>query len=209
MKRYEKMYTVFSIICSVITVNLMFIIGCLIGGVVLGIGPSLLAGHEIFKRYHLYKEEIPYSVFVKAYKENFVSGNILLFPFLFIFGVLLFDTQLLSNTKQLNNYTLVTFALVVFFLFACLACIVPMYLFYKLSYSQYFIKTIQYLIRNPLPLVESLIWISICICGSSILPGIIPFFSCGLWLFGNSAIFFRMFTRNEQILKQNNHCDCD
>ncbi len=140
--------------------------------------------------------------FISSYKKNFSIGNKLALPIIVVIIFFQIDMRILDRIDLLDN--IVVLPLLSIFQLICIGticCIFPMYSFYHLKTKEYFTKGVAYLFSKIIVLLVSLLWLGFCVYGSYLLPGLIPFLSFGIWLFGNSAIFFKSFEKNEQILE--------
>lgn len=204
----EKVYEFLSIITQCIIVNFLIVVGTILGLGIFGLGPSLIAGHDVFKNYHLKQEEAPtFRTFVQSYRKNFLLGNLLLLPLSCAMGMVLLDSKIVDKLPlNLEIWGILVLVICQLFLLASMCCILPMSSFYQMRPLLYFRQTRIYLFHNTLVVVIALLWLAFCICCSTLLPGLLPLVSFGAWTFGNAAIFFRFFKKNERLLvkiKQN------
>lgn len=191
------------ILYECIVVNFLFVIGTLLGLGILGIGPSLMVGNEFFKQFHLKKEQPNRIVkrFFNLYRKNFFRGNAIALPLEIVFVFFRIDLKILEQFNIISNIPILVLLVIFQLIFSLLvSCSFPMAVYYQLKPIQSIKKSSYFLFYNSLTAVISCTWLAICITITKWIPGLFLFLSCGIWLFGNSAIYFRAFVRNENLL---------
>lgn len=200
----SKIYSFFNILYMGMIVNVLFLIGTLVGGVIFGLGPSLVAANHLSKKYYEGKWDKPMRTFIAYYKKEFKQANKMMLPFEAIVIIYYLDIYLLEvigwNQQLVVN---LIFALISLALLAYFSLMGPIYSFYDLSGKEFHRTTIQFAFRNLAPLLLGLVWLGICLAISQALPGLIPFLSTGIWIFINQGIYLQIFERNERLLEEN------
>lgn len=184
----------------------MFMLSTILGLIVFGLGPSLVAGHEFFREFVLRDVET-YRIrdYWHTYRTNFVNGNLLFLPILILMGFLYYDADFLSRiglSHQMMLFALLGLGIIQVILMAICGCIFPMYLFYRMPLKHYFFAAARYVIYKPLVTIGACILLLFVLTVARWVPGLIPLLAFGAWLFGNSAIFFKSFAKNEQLINQ-------
>ena len=199
-----KIYEILEIIYMGMIVNALFLIGTLAGGIIFGLGPSLIAANHLSKKYFEGKWDKPMRTFIYYYKKEFKRANRIMLPFQAVAIIYIADVYLLEvigwNQQLAVNLIFTTISLV---LLAYFSLIGPIYTFYDMSGKEFHRTTIQFAFRNSAPLLLGLVWLGICMAISSALPGLIPFLSIGIWIFINQGIYLQIFERNERLLEEN------
>lgn len=199
-----KIYEILEIIYMGMIVNALFLIGTLAGGIIFGLGPSLIAANHLSKKYFEGKWDKPMRTFIYYYKKEFKRANRIMLPFQAVAIIYIADVYLLEvigwNQQLAVNLIFTTISLV---LLAYFSLIGPIYTFYDMSGKEFHRTTIQFAFRNSAPLLLGLVWLGICMAISSALPGLIPFLSTGIWIFINQGIYLQIFERNERLLEEN------
>lgn len=199
-----KIYEILEIIYMGMIVNALFLIGTLAGGIIFGLGPSLIAANHLSKKYFEGKWDKPIRTFIRYYKKEFKRANRIMLPFQAVAIIYIADVYLLEvigwNQQLAVNLIFTTISLV---LLAYFSLIGPIYTFYDMSGKEFHRTTIQFAFRNSAPLLLGLVWLGICMAISSALPGLIPFLSIGIWIFINQGIYLQIFERNERLLEEN------
>ena len=199
-----KIYEILDIIYMGIIVNALFLIGTLAGGIIFGLGPSLIAANHLSKKYFEGKWDKPMRTFIYYYKKEFKRANRIMLPFQALTIIYVADVYLLEvigwNQQLAVNLIFTTISLV---LLAYFSLIGPIYTFYDMSGKEFHRTTIQFAFRNSAPLLLGLVWLGICMAISSAVPGLIPFLSIGIWIFINQGIYLQIFERNERLLEEN------
>lgn len=200
----EKYYSFFSAVLDFILVNFCMILGTLLGLIVFGIGPSLIAGHEISRKYHFYGDCGNRVVrdFFRIYKRNFIAGNRLCLPILIFFICLLGDQYIFSNSIFAHNLWLLLFMCVSQLLGLLYLCaVIPLTLYYQVTKGTVLKKTFEFLICNPLVCVLTILWWTLCLTICRCFPVFYLLIS-GLWVFGNGGLYTRAFIKNDQLINK-------
>ena len=197
----EKIYRVLSLVYSCAILNVLFIGGVLAGMGIFGFGPSLIASHQLAKDYYEGKWDRPFRKFVAIYKKEFISANRILLPLTGLIIFYLVDIFLLNQLGWMNNQVIaILFLLISFVILTHLNVTAPIYTFYHLESKRFHRTVFRYSLLNIAPSLLGIAWSILCIGVSLTIPGLIPFFSFGAWIFGIHGIYLQSFVRNEELL---------
>lgn len=197
----NRVYNLLSILYICAKLNILFLLGTLLGGIIFGLGPSLIASHELAKDYYQGKGSQTIAKFVRVYRQEFKRANSIFLPFELIIVLLLLDIRFINDLNWIQ-YSIVNnlFLSISILLMSYFTLIAPIYIFYEVDTKRYHRTLIQFAIRNLAPLLLAIIWIGFCVVVSFSLPGLIPFYSFGTWIFVNQGIYLQTFERNERLI---------
>ncbi|KPG73768.1 YesL family protein [Enterococcus sp. RIT-PI-f] len=204
----QKIYTALSglYICAVI--NILFILGTVIGLGIFGLGPSLLAAISISRMYHQHRMNKPWRYYWRSYRQNFFSGNIIMLP---LIGVLLFlrwDTQWVLSMGIVNDHViLLIFSVIQIVTLLTLCFGMTIFDFYHIRAFDALKNGYRFIFYNLAGSILTLVWIGICFYGSLMFPGVILFFSIGLFILVMTGIHLKLYEKNEEKLAEE-EMDC-
>lgn len=183
--------------------QILWIGGCLVGGVVLGLFPSTQAVYAIVKRWEeegLYQIDHLYDAFKKEYKSEFFKSNKIGWVLVPIGLFLIFDMYLAAQLENILGMALVA---IFFVLCICyilfLTCLFPM--------ISHFDMTIKELVKNTFLIsISSMGYVLINVAISSgmtvffliVLPASIPFFLVSILAVVNTKLIRKAFKRIEE-----------
>ena len=174
---WKKIYASAELIFYCLRINLCVLLGILMGGVLLGIGPGIQAGFHLAKL-DIRKQGVPVlRTYLSYYKENFWRSNRIFGPILLIFGLPTVMVQLFVVTD------LTIKGLVLYIISQCILITVVMTMF-----AMY----------QPVGSLLGLLWFGICSTVTLLLPGLLPFVSIGIWIYGTMGLYLKFFEENEQ-----------
>ncbi|RKL68123.1 hypothetical protein CR203_06435 [Salipaludibacillus neizhouensis] len=194
----ERIYRVADMITRIAYINLLMIVFTLIGFVVFGFFPAIIAGFWIFRKwFNGYSDIAITKNFWKVYKQEFFKSNLLGLIILFI-GSILFINLSIAEVIQ-NEWIRLTYypLLLISILFvATLIYLLPMYVQFKMKIGSLFKNAFLCLFVNPFVTIILLALVTLIYLLFTIIPGLIPFFGFSLFLLvmmkGSLIVFDRV-----------------
>lgn len=196
----SKIYNGLTIIYHCAILNFLFLTGCILGLGIFGIGPSLYASFNLAKRYHQHTLVQPFRSFIKIYCSQFLKANMMLLPIIIVLFFIRWNTVLFYDYLTIPILLIMSFIQLVLLLLVVYAFTLTQ--FYELSPMIALKKGFQFTFFNSLGSILTILWTAICYYGSLLFPGVILFFSVGLWLTVTMGIHLRLFEINEQQLEE-------
>jgi len=186
----------------VMTVNALWYLFTLAGGIVLGAAPATVAATELSRR-RLRGEAFPaFSSFFKSWRREFWRANAVLGPVLFAFVLLSFNLAGFAASGTLGELPGIVSAVALVITFSVAAVVAPMYAHYDLPLSAYVLTASRWMLRNLAHVVLLVLAGTVIVTVSLMLPGVIPFLSLGAWLTVNTALCIAFFTANDRRLAE-------
>lgn len=194
---WKKIYASAELIFYCLRINLCVLLGILMGGVLLGIGPGIQAGFHLAKL-DIRKQGVPVlRTYLSYYKANFWRSNRIFGPILLIFGLPTIMVQLFVVT-DLTIKGLVLYIISQCILITVVMTMFAMYEFYEIPAKRYFGFSLKFLTYQPVGSLLGLLWFGICSTVTLLLPGLLPFVSIGIWIYGTMGLYLKFFEENEQ-----------
>lgn len=196
-----KVYSFFHTVLWIACLNLLWVGFTAVGLGVLGVGPATAAAHILVRR-RIRRDaaSLPWT-FVKEYRRNFAKANTLALPVLLAGAALWLNWKYFSAGSDLPSQLMAasTFAAAIFL--AGTGChLFPMFARYELPLAQYLPMASRFALRN-LAGTAILLFVTACVVfASQSVPGLIPFFSIGAWLYLTGWLCDRFFTANDESL---------
>jgi uncharacterized membrane protein YesL len=178
--------------------NLLWLTFTVLGVGVLGAGPATAAA-QILVRKRARGEAAPLLPgFAREYIRNFVRGNALALPVMGVAAALTMNWNRFSSGSDLPSQlgAAATFVGAIF-LAGAVCYLFPMYARYELPVVQYFLMSSRFAVRHLAGTAILLFVSAAVVYASSAIPGLIPFFSVGAWLFLTGWLCDRFFTAND------------
>lgn len=194
-----RAYSFFDTLAWIAGLNLLWIAFTLMGGGVLGAGPATAAA-QILVRKRARGEAAPLvRGFSAGYARNFGRANILALPVMAVSVALALNWNYFSAGRGLFPQLMAAGIFVAAIFLAGAACYVfPMYARYELPLGQYLLTSSRFAVRHLAGTVILLFVTAAAAYASAALPGLIPFFSIGAWLFLTGWLCDRFFTANDE-----------
>ena len=193
-----RAYTFFDTLLWIACLNMLWIVFTLLGGVVLGIGPSTAAAHI------LVREKVQGSAtplmrrYAKEYFKNFAKGNALGVPVLVVAAALALNWGYFSAGWDLGSQVAsAAILLAVLFAAGTLCYLFPMFARYELTLPQYFVMSSRFAMRHLAGTVILLFVTAAAVFACRSLPGLVPFFAVGAWLYLTGWLCDRFFAAND------------
>lgn len=195
---WSKLYAGLNGLYIAAIINLLFLIGVLLGFGIFGLAPAYVSCLEVGKRYHQHRLDKPIRTFFKLYKKNMISSNQVFLVQIFFMVLLWVDSQLILDLSFFNtNVMIPILAVIQLILLTVMLTSGALLSYYQLKSWETIKKSIQFSFYNLAGIVLVLLWVGICFYGSLLLPGLIPFLSFGLCLIVISGIYLKLFENNE------------
>lgn len=202
---FYKVMKITECITDIVLINIMWFLGCALGGVILGWAPSTVAVLNIIR--NKIKKEGYYGVtksFWTTYKKEFKKSNVLgitIILFLAIASIneMNFKTQPEFIFEALTTTSVLAKAVI----WGIILYMFPLYVHYDMNLKSYFIKALGLIIKRPLVTICIALWTILVYFTIKMVPGIIVIFGVSIYLYGVMAINYQFFMRNEQRLRAN------
>lgn len=194
-----RSYSFFDTLFWIACLNLLWIASTLLGLVILGVGPATAAA-QILVRRRVRGDAAPLPrAFVAEYMRNFVPANVLALPALVVAAALALNWNYFGGVADLLSQLIAAGTVVgAIFLAAVVCYLFPMYARYDLPPGRHLMMSSRFAVRHLAGTVILLFVSAATIYASRTLPGLIPFFSIGAWLFVTGWLCDRFFTANDE-----------
>lgn len=194
-----RAYSFFDTAVWIAGLNLLWIGFTLLGCGVFGVGPSTAAA-QILVRKRTRGEAAPLvRGFAAEYARNFGKANFLAIPVMAISVALALNWNYFSAADGLIPQLMKAGIFIAAIFLAGAACYVfPMFARYELPLPQYLLMSSRFAVRHLAGTVILLFVSAAVVYASTIVPGLIPFFSIGAWLFLTGWLCDRFFTANDE-----------
>ncbi len=197
-----KAYTLFDTLVWIACLNVLWIVFTVLGGVVLGFGPSTAAA-QVLVRDKVRGGAAPLARrFAKEYARNFGKGNALGLPLAAVGAALTLNWGYFSAGWDLGSQIASAGVLMVALFGVGVACyLFPMFARYSLSVPQYFLMSSRFAMRHLAGTVILLFVTAAALFVCRSIPGLIPFFGIGAWLYVTGWLCDRFFTANDEAME--------
>lgn len=194
-----RAYSFFDTLLWIACLNLLWIAFTTLGAGVLGAGPATAAAHlAVRKRVRGDAAPLVRS-FASQYFSNFGRANLLALPVMAAAVALAMNWNYFARSAGLFSQLMAAGVLVAAILLAGAACyLFPMYARYHLPLPQYLLQASRFAFRHLAGTVILLFVSASALYASSAVPGLIPFFSIGAWLFLTGWLCDKFFTANDE-----------
>ncbi|KQQ90889.1 YesL family protein [Arthrobacter sp. Leaf137] len=194
-----RAYSFFDTLLWIACLNVLWLVFTLLGLGVAGIGPATAAA-QILVRKRARGEAAPLlRGFTAEYFRNFGRANILALPLLAVALALAMNWNFFSGGRDLISQLMAAGIFVAAIFLAGAACYVfPMYARYELPLRQYLMLSSRFAVRHLAGTVILLFVSAAVVYASTTVPGLIPFFSAGAWLYTTGWLCDRFFTANDE-----------
>lgn len=191
-----------------VILNLLWIGGTILGGVILGWAPSTVALLTIMRDKIQHTESGASTVkrFFRLYKSEFKNAN-----YIGIILTLLFAMSYI-NKKNFDLQPEFIFSVlsiisicIIIFLFGICVYVFPLYVHYNIPMKQYIPKAATFLVLRPIVTILLALWCWLMFSGIHLIPGLVPVLFFSVFAYGNMAITYQFFMRNEDRLKASSH----
>jgi uncharacterized membrane protein YesL len=174
--------------------NLLWLVGTLIGGVVLGVGPATVAAYTLARRHARGESFQSWPAFLDVYRRQFLRGTALLFP---VLGVSVFLVSDYLYVAPLRPAVLAALAAVV----VIVAYLLPMVVHYELSLKDLLPKASLFALTRPASSVLLLFAFVTVVYVTAMYPFLALAISVGGWIQLDTWLCLRFFAENEARLR--------
>jgi uncharacterized membrane protein YesL len=193
-----RAYSFFDTLLWIACLNMLWVAFTLLGAGVFGAGPATAAA-QILVRKRARGDAAPLlRGFAAAYFGNFGRANVLALPVLAAAVALTMNWNYFSGAGDLLSQLMAAGIFVAAIFLAGATCYVfPMFARYELPLGQYLLMSSRFAVRHLAGTVILLFISAAVFYASRAVPGLIPFFSIGAWLFVTGWLCDRLFTAND------------
>lgn len=194
-----RAYSFFDTLLWIACLNLLWIFFALAGAGILGAGPATAAAHIAIRK-RVRGNEAPLArSFASHYFSNFGRANAIALPVMGVAVVLAMNWNYFSRSGDVISQLVAAGIFVVAIFLAGAACyLFPMYARYELPLARYLLTSSRFAFRHLAGTVILLFISAAAFYASSTVPGLIPFFSVGAWLFVTGWLCDRFFSANDE-----------
>lgn len=194
-----RAYAFFDTLLWIACLNLLWVAFTLLGLGVLGAGPATAAAQILVRRRARGDAAPLLRGFAAEYVRNFGRANVLALPVMGVAVALAMNWNYFSGAGNLFSQFMAAGIFVVAIFLAGATCYVfPMYARYELPLAQYLLTSSRFAVRHLAGTVILLFISAAVVYASRAVPGLIPFFSIGAWLFITGWLCDRFFTANDE-----------
>jgi uncharacterized membrane protein YesL len=194
-----RAYSFFDTLLWIACLNLLWILFTVLGLGVLGAGPATAAAHILVRRRSRGEAAPLLKSFTREYLTNFARANALALPVMAVAVVLVMNWNYASLAGGLVSELMAAATFVAALFLAAVACyLFPLYARYELPLGQYVMTSSRFAVRHLAGTAILLFVSAAAVYASQTLPGLIPFFSIGAWLYVTGWLCDRFFTANDE-----------
>ena len=194
-----RAYSFFDTLVWIACLNLLWIAFTLLGLGVLGAGPATAAAQIVVRKRAGGDGGPLLRSFAAGYFRNFGQANALSLPVMAVVAALVLNWNYFSGGRGIfAQFMAVALVVAAVFLAGALCYVFPMYARYQLPLPQYLLVSSRFAVRHLAGTVILLFVSAAVVYASSVLPGLIPFFSIGAWMYLTGWLCDRFFTANDQ-----------
>ncbi|MDQ0677147.1 putative membrane protein YesL [Arthrobacter pascens] len=197
-----RAYSFFDTLLWIACLNLLWVVFTLLGLGVLGAGPATAAAQILVRRRAQGGAAPLLRTFATEYFKNFLRANALALPVMIVALALAMNWNYFAGAGDLVSQLIAAGSFVGAIFLAGVVCyLFPMYARYELPVGQYLMMCSRFAVRHLAGTVILLFISAAAVYASRALPGLIPFFSIGVWLFVTGWLCDRFFTANDESLE--------
>jgi uncharacterized membrane protein YesL len=194
-----RAYSFFDTLLWIACLNLLWIAFTLLGLGVLGAGPATAAAQILVRRRARGEAAPLLRSFTAEYFKNFLRANALALPVMVVAGALAMNWNYFAGAGGLLPELISAATFVGAIFLAGVVCyLFPMYARYELPLGQYLMMCSRFAVRHLAGTVILLFISAAALYASRALPGLVPFFSVGAWLFLTGWLCDRFFEANDE-----------
>ncbi len=180
-------------------INLLWILFTLMGLVIFGIVPATIAIFAITRKWiRGEKDTLILSTFLKAYKHDFLKGNIICLAFIIICIIIYCDWLFITNLNGISyEIAMIVLVMIGIIVISTLLYFFPVYVHFDIKFTQYFKYAFLMVVSYPLITFLLLIGVFAVYNLMYFIPGLIPFFGFSILAIVINWIVNQGFLRNE------------
>ena len=197
-----RVHAAFDWIWWIATINLLWCVFTLAGGIVLGAAPASVAAAELTRRRLRGDGFAATRSFAATWRREFWRANAALGPAFAITALLAASALGQYAAGAIGTPLGILTAVALVLSFAVTAVAVPLFAHYDLPLRGYVPTAFRWALRNVPHVILLLLAAVVVVTASLILPGIIPFLSLGAWLTLSTALCIGFFTANDRRLTE-------
>lgn len=193
-----RAYDFFDALTWIALLNIAFIGFTLLGGIIFGFGPSLVAGSTTVRRRVKGEAFKLFPAFWQAWKAEFFRANTVLLPAAAVLAALVSSWQFFRIGQDGLSAVLAPATMVVAGICTIvLSVLVPLLTHYEIRLAAAVPAAVSLTLANPLLLILNGIILAGSVLATVQLPGLLPFFSFGLAIYLTTRVALDFFVRNE------------
>lgn len=200
-------YKVGTVIMNLMVLNILWIVHTLLGGIILGIGPSTLALFAMVRKIHQYGS-VPYRKYFEFFKQYFKLGNQWLWLLITLGYFLTVQYRFLSindHSQGLSGQVAFYLTIVLIFIVLNIVIVTPAILVhFELTFKQVLKWAIHLLAFHPYLLFFSIILCLINIFSMNVLPAIYFFIGIttnAMIIYKVVSAVFKQYEKNKEVIK--------
>ncbi|MCQ6273115.1 DUF624 domain-containing protein [Pseudarthrobacter sp. R1] len=193
-----RAYSFFDTLLWVACLNMLWLAFTVLGLGVLGVGPATAAAQILIRKRARGDTARLLPGFAREYCRNFVRGNALALPVMGVAVALAMNWNYFSGSGGFLSQLAAAATFVgAIFVAGAVCYLFPMFARYELPLGQYFLMSSRFALRHLAGTVILLFVSAAAVYASGAVPGLIPFFSIGAWLYLTGWLCDRFFTAND------------
>lgn len=193
-----RAYSFFDTLLWIACLNMLWLAFTVLGLGVLGAGPATAAAQILVRKRAKGEAARLLPAFAHEYVRNFVRGNALALPIMGVAVALAMNWNYFSGSADFLSQLAAAATFVgAIFVAGAVCYLFPMFARYDLPLNQYLVMSSRFALRHLAGTVILLFVSAAVAYASGAVPGLIPFFSIGAWLFLTGWLCDRFFTAND------------
>ena len=184
------------------TMNFLWLIFTLAGGVIFGAAPATVAASALTRRRLRGDKVASVREFAAEWRREFLRANAVVAPPLLAAALLLAQVALLFTAGSLAEPVGIATAIAACLAFGLAAIVAPLYVNYDLPLRSYLPTAWRWMLGNLAHTMLLLIAATAVISASAFLPGLLPFVSIGAWPSLSPALCIGFFTANDRAVAE-------
>lgn len=191
-------YSFFDTLLWIACLNALWLAFTVLGLGVLGAGPATAAAQILVRKRARGDAARLLPGFAREYCRNFVRGNALALPVMGVAVALAMNWNYFSGSGGFLSQLAAAATFVgAIFVAGAVCYLFPMFARYELPLGQYFLMSSRFALRHLAGTAILLFVSAAAVYASGAVPGLIPFFSIGAWLYLTGWLCDRFFTAND------------
>lgn len=192
-----RLYDAADLLMWLAGLNVLVLVFTLLGGVVLGIAPALVAAASVSRARVRGDAQPLLRTFAQIWRRELLRANLLLAPFGVVAALLGLNLTAFADAGGPLVVALWV-ALAVVTLMTVFA--VAMYAHYELPLRRYPAMAVRYTLHDlPAAVLVAAVTVLVALVTTAV-PGLLPVLSIGAWVYAVSAICFSCFNRNDRLV---------